>query len=244
MFHRQRDAIVAIHHQLQARRKRANITDLSVQINEIISEHIGTVPNEKLTGTRQFDISKIDFDLLRREFANSKHKNTLLKDIEELIKERIAQMMEANPSRINFYEEYQRIIKEYNQEQNRASIEQTFMDLMRLSQSLDSEEKRYIAEGFSTDEELSLYDLLFKSDLSKAEIASLKKFSVELLETVKAKIAELHNWREKEEPRNAIDILIRDSLWQGMPESYSDSQLNEYRRRVFEYFYERYPIVA
>lgn len=241
---KQRDAIVAIHHQLQARRKRANITDLSVQINEIISEHIGTVPNEKLTGTRQFDISKIDFDLLRREFANSKHKNTLLKDIEELIKERIAQMMEANPSRINFYEEYQRIIKEYNQEQNRASIEQTFMDLMRLSQSLDSEEKRYIAEGFSTDEELSLYDLLFKSDLSKAEIASLKKFSVELLETVKAKIAELHNWREKEEPRNAIDILIRDSLWQGMPESYSDSQLNEYRRRVFEYFYERYPIVA
>ena len=121
-----------------------------------------------MTGTRQFDISKIDFDLLRREFANSKHKNTLLKDIEELIKERIAQMMEANPSRINFYEEYQRIIKEYNQEQNRASIEQTFMDLMRLSQSLDSEEKRYIAEGFSTDEELSLYDLLSKANLSKA----------------------------------------------------------------------------
>lgn len=241
---KQRDAIVAIYHQLQARRKRANITDLSVQINRIVSEYIGTNPDEKLTGTRQFDISKIDFDLLQREFAKTKHKNTLLKDIEELLKERIAQMMAANPSRINFYEEYQRIIKEYNQEQNRASIEQTFMDLMRLSQSLNTEEKRYIAEGFTTDEELSLYDLLFKNDLSKSEIDSLKKFSVELLETVKAKIAELHNWREKEEPRNIIDILIRDTLWQGMPESYSDTQLNEYRRRVFEYFYERYPIVA
>lgn len=241
---KQRDAIIAIHHQLQKRRKQADTTELSVQINEIVSEYIGTDPDSQLSGTRQFDISKIDFDLLRREFEKVQRKNTLIKDIEELLKARIQQLMEANPGRVNFYEEYQRIIQEYNAEQNRASIEKTFMELMQLSQSLDAEEKRYIKEGFSTDEELSFYDLLFSDTLDKQEIAKLKKFSVELLDKVKAKIAELHNWREKEEPRSMVDVLIRDLLYEGMPLSYSDEQLCDYRRKVFEYFYERYPMIA
>jgi len=34
---------------------------------------------------RRFDISAIDFDLLRREFAKVKKKNLGMKDLEELI---------------------------------------------------------------------------------------------------------------------------------------------------------------
>ena len=34
--------------------------------------------------SRRFDISKIDFDLLRREFAKAKKKNLVIKDIAEL----------------------------------------------------------------------------------------------------------------------------------------------------------------
>ena len=76
--------------------------------------------------SRRFDISGIDFELLRREFAKSKEKNLMLKDIQDLLQERIAQMLAQNPSRINFYEKYQEIIHDYNQEQNRATIERTF----------------------------------------------------------------------------------------------------------------------
>lgn len=46
-----------------------------------------------------------------------------MKDIQDLLQERIARMVSANPSRINFYEKYQEIIHNYNAEQNRASIE-------------------------------------------------------------------------------------------------------------------------
>lgn len=63
-----------------------------------------------------------------------------MKDIQELLHERIAQMMAANPSRINFYEKYQEIIHNYNAEQNRASIERTFEDLIHLTEELSEEE--------------------------------------------------------------------------------------------------------
>lgn len=75
-------------------------------------------------------------------------------------------MLKENPSRVDYYERYQKIIEEYNQEQDRANIEKTFMDLMDLANSMNEEEQRYVREGFSSDEELSLYDLLFNENLS------------------------------------------------------------------------------
>ena len=71
--------------------------------------------------------------------------------------------------------QYQQIIIEYNNEQNRATIEKTFMELMNLANSLDKEEQRYVREGFDSDEELSLYDMLFRDDLSKADIKKIKR---------------------------------------------------------------------
>lgn len=239
-----KNAIIAIYDQLQAKRKSADITDLSVAIHNIISDEVGTKPDGNLTGTRQFDISKIDFDLLRKEFAKMKHQNLVLKDIDELIKQRIEAMLRNNPNRINFYEEYQRIIQEYNAEQDRASIEKTFMALIDLSKSLDQEEKRFVREGFTDDEQLTIYDLLFKENISKSDIDKLKKVSVDLLVMVKNRIATLHNWREKETTTAIIGQLIHDTLYQELPESYDISEIEPYSKKLYEYIYERYPIVA
>lgn len=239
-----KNAIIAIYDQLQAKRKSADITDLSVAIHNIISDEVGTKPDGNLTGTRQFDISKIDFDLLRKEFAKMKHQNLVLKDIDELIKQRIEAMLRNNPNRINFYEEYQRIIQEYNAEQDRASIEKTFMALIDLSKSLDKEEKRFVREGFTDDEQLTIYDLLFKENISKSDIDKLKKVSVDLLVMVKNRIATLHNWREKATTTAIIGQLIHDTLYQELPESYDISEIEPYSKKLYEYIYERYPIVA
>ena len=182
----QKDAIEAIYKELQKKRKHADITDLSVTINEIVNEHLemeNLHPSE--LNSRRFDISGINFDLLRSEFARSKEKNLLMKDIQDLLNERIAQMLAVNPSRINFYERYQQIIKDYNQEQNRATIEKTFEELMKLSHDLTEEEKRYVREGFENDEQLSMYDVLFKEDLSKDDIKKLKEVAADLLAKIK-----------------------------------------------------------
>ena len=243
--HREYEAIAAIYSELQKKCKHVDNTDLMVQINAIINEYVRIdEPKEGLTPSRQFDISGIDFDLLRREFARVKRKNLVMKDLEEVIQQKLAMLLFSNPDRINYYERYQEIITDYNSEQDRATIEKTFMDLMDLAKSLDQEEQRYVREGFTSDEELSLYDMLFRDDLSKSDIKKIKDVASTLLQKVKAKIAELDHWTDKQETKAAVDNLIRDTLWEELPESYDEISISEYRQRIYEYVFTRYKDVA
>jgi type I restriction enzyme R subunit len=243
---RQKDAIEAIYKELQKKRKHADITDLSVAINEIVNEHlqIDTTIVAEPGVSRRFDISGINFDVLRREFAKSKEKNLILKDIQELLQERIAQMLSQNPRRVNFYEKYQEIIHEYNQEQNQVNIEQTFEELMQLSTQLTEEEKRYVREGFENDEQLSMYDLLMKDNLSKEDIKKLKKVAVDLLAKIKDLIKTMDHPFDKRETKATIIIAIRDTLWSELPESYSDESINYYKDAVYNYVSQRYGMMA
>jgi len=240
----QYEAVAAIYAQLQKKRKHVDTTDLMVQINGIINDYVQIEAAEQgITASRQFDISGIDFELLQREFAKSKRKNLVMRDLEALIQERIASLLFSNPNRINYYEQYQKIIEAYNQEQDRSAIEKTFMDLMDLASSMSQEQQRYVREGFSSDEELSVYDMLFRDDLSKADIKKIKEVAVSLLAKVKEKIAQLDHWTDKQETRAMVDVLIRDTLLE-LPESYSDESITYYRQQIYEYVYTRYPDVA
>lgn len=56
------EAIVAIFHELQKKRKSASNVELMVEINSIISEYVQVdVPGEGIEPSRQFDIIRIDF---------------------------------------------------------------------------------------------------------------------------------------------------------------------------------------
>ena len=240
------EAVVAIYAELQKKRKRVNTMDLMVQINAIISdyveiEHIPLKVGEK---PRRFDISKIDFDLLRREFARIKKKNLVLKDLEEVIQQKLDRLLFTNPNRIDYYERYRQIIEAYNNEQDRATIEKTFMELMDLANKMNQEEQRYVREGFSSDEELSLYDMLFRKELSANDIKKLKEVAAGLLQKIKSKIAELDHWTDKQETKAAVDNLIRDTLWAELPECYDEVSISMYRQQIYEYVYTRYKEVA
>ena len=236
----------AIYAELQKKRKHVNTTDLMVQINAIISSYVEIqhMPSMVREEPRRFDISAIDFDLLRREFAKVKKKNLVLKDLEELIQMKLDRMLFTNPERINYYERYQQIIDDYNSEQDRATIEKTFMDLMDLANSMNQEEQRYVREGFANDEELSFYDMLFREDLSKNDIKKLKEVAATLLQKIKTKISELDHWTDKQETKAAVDNLIRDTLWAELPECYDEVSISMYRQQIYEYVYTRYKEVA
>ena len=239
------EAIAAIYAELQKKRKHTDITDLMVEINGIINEYVQMEePAAGITPSRRFDISKIDFDKLRSEFARVKKKNLVMKDLQEIIQKKLDRMMFINPERVNYYERYRRIIEDYNSEMDQATIEKTFMELLALAKSMDNEEQRYVREGFSSDEELSMFDMLFRDDLTKSEIKKLKEISVELLRKIKEKIAELDHWTDKQETKAAVDNLIRDTLWAELPESYTELQISEYRQRIYEYVFTRYKDAA
>ena len=157
-----------------------------------------------------------------------------------MIRMRLDALLFANPDRMNYYERYQEIITSYNSEQDRATIEKTFMDLMDLASSMDQEQQRYVREGFESDEELSLYDMLFSENLSKQDIKAIKAVASGLLKKIKAKIAELDHWTDKQETKATIDNLIRDTLWAELPECYDEISISSYRQKIYEYVYTRY----
>ena len=65
---------------LQLKRKHADNTDLMVKINRIISENLTLEPTAGSGDSKQFAISRVDFDLLRQEFAKAAYKNLDIKD--------------------------------------------------------------------------------------------------------------------------------------------------------------------
>ena len=239
---KQIDAVLAIFREMKKKRKHIDTTDLMVEINHIINENI-EIEHTGDAQSRQFDISQIDFDLLAAEFARVKRKNLLIKDLEELVQDRLSKMMAVNSSRVDYYTRYMGIIEAYNSEQDRSTIERTFMDLMNLAQSMSEEQQRYVREGFSNDEELSIYDLLFSENLSKADITKIKKMSIDLLQKIKERIGQMDHWTDKQETRAAVDVLIRNVLYEEIPDSMFE-KLDVYRRAIFEHVFTHYGQVA
>lgn len=241
-----KNAISAIYDQLQEKRGHADNSALMAHINQIVSEYVLVVRygGEGADERKKFDISSIDFDRLRREFERVQNKNLLLKDLKELVEQRLANMLACNPLRIDYYQRYQDIVDEYNKDNKKDEIAIVFENLMKLVSELDEEQKRYVREGFDNDEELSLFDHLCDGqELSKEDIKKLKSLAQQMLMKIKAQIHVLDHWRDKEETQSIVSILIRDLLWAGLPESYSDVDIQVQWQTIYEYIYNTYPAV-
>lgn len=239
-----KNAISAVYDQLQDKRIHADNSALMSHINQIVSEYVSVIkPTEaSIVESKKFDISKIDFDRLRKEFERVQNKNLLLKDLQVIIEQRLAQMLRNNPLRIDYYQRYQEIVEEYNKDNKKDEIAIIFENLIKLVNEMDEEQKRYVKEGFDSDEELSIYDLLISGQtLSKEEIKEVKKLAQEMLVKIKARIHELDHWRDKEETQSIISVMIRDLLWENLPESYNDNAIAVYKQTLYEYVYNTYP---
>ena len=78
----------------------------------------------------------------------------------------------------------------------------------------------------------------------RGDIQKIKQAAIELLQKVKARIPDLDLWTDKQETKAAIDNLIRDTLWNGLPECCDELSISGYRQRIYEYFYTRYKDAA
>ena len=244
-----RDAIDIIYKSLQSDREQADITDIIRQLHGIVDNAIQTrsaVNEPKPENGNVYDISKIDFERLRKEFEKSDCKRTTVQNLKDVIDQKLNKLLLQNPLRTDFQEHYEKLVKEYNQEKNRITIEQTFAALMKLIGDMDEEESRAMREQL-TEETLVLFDLLRKPDLSKKETDRIKKVAVELLETLKAERLKIANWRDKEATRDAVKQQIYDFLYDektGLPvDDYNDDEIRNLTENVFWHVYRAYPTV-
>ena len=74
--------------------------------------------------------------------------------------------------------------------------------------------------------------------------AETEEWREKMLDKVKEKIAQLDHWTDKQETKAVVDTLIRDTLWNELPECYDDLSISRYRQQIYEYVYTRYPDVA
>ena len=245
------DTIAAIHRMLKPKRRDVDTTDLMVTINAIISDHIGMKESlgqtEDAVGSAyitRIDISAINFNILRKEFTRVKHKNLLFNDLGDFIERSLDRLVAANPNRRDYYERYRQIIEDYNSGKDRTNIEKTFEALIQLVKELTEEESRYIREGFTTDDELAIFDLLTRGNPNKADIKKVKATATEMYTKITEAISKMDHWTDKDETTAEIQNLIRDILWRELPESYDEQQIEVCRGDVFEFVYTRFGYMA
>lgn len=245
-YRKQYSAINIIYKSLQKDRDQADISDIIKQLHEVIDESIVVTSNKAKVPSKPYDISKINFERLRAEFEKAKTKNTTVQSLKAIIEQKLAKLIQRNPLRTNFQEHYENIISDYNKEKDRQSIEATFEALMKFMKGLDEEESRAIREGLD-EEILAIYDLLIKPDLKPQEIQKIKKVAKELLKTLKEKLKKLYKWQDKEPTRDAVNVLIKNFLWDdktGLPvDCYTQLDVNKKTEAVFYHVYRAYPTV-
>jgi type I restriction enzyme, R subunit len=132
------DNIEAIYKKLTERRDTADVTELLKELHRIVNEAILThVPGDDQTDGLTFDLSKIDLEKLRDEFAKKvRRKATALQDIRDLVEQKLAEMLARNPMRMDYQIKYEEIVADYNREKDRTTIEETFRRLVELVNSL------------------------------------------------------------------------------------------------------------
>ena len=143
------DNIEAIYKKMTERRDTADVTELLKELHRIVNEAIRTqAPGDDQAEGLTFDLSQIDMEKLRDEFAKKvRHKATALQDIREIVEQKLDEMLARNPMRMDYQQKYEEIVDDYNREKDRVNIEKTFQRLMELMDELDAEQKRAVEEG-------------------------------------------------------------------------------------------------
>ncbi len=217
------------------------MTEVLKALHRIVNEAIrAATPGEDHAEGLTVDLSRIDFAKLRDEFARKvRRKHAALQDIREVVERKLAQMLAQNPMRMDYYKKYQEIIADYNREKDRATVEETFAKLVALANSLDVEQRRAAEEGLS-DDELALFDLLFKDNISKADRERLKQASKTLLSSLRELLRPIQDWTQKTATQAEVKVFILDNLYRSLPRPpFTDGETEEIAARVYDYVWQR-----
>jgi len=225
--------------------EQANIDEVTQKISELLDESL-VVNNAEKFAIREhqaeykivqkgktWDLSKIDFDKLREDFGEAKYKNIEIADLHVFIEDKLRRMMEQNHTRVDFAQKLQEIVDRYNS--GGSSTENYYEDLVRFTQEMKEEDSRHIREGL-TENELELFDLIKKDNLTKDEEQKVKLAAKDLL----IRLLEEHpkvlvqDWWKDGQTQRAVRNAIEEVLDRDLPDSYDRATFIKKVDNVFE----------
>lgn len=245
-YYLRHDNIEAIYKKLNEQRDTADVTSVLKELHKIINEAIRTqAPGADQAEGLKVDLSQIDFDKLQEEFAKKvRHKRKALHDIRDIVEQKLAEMMARNPMRMDYYKKYQNIIADYNREKDRATVEETFANLTHLVAEMDDEAQRHVREGL-TEEELAIFDILTKENISKAARERVKQASKGLLTTLKEQLATMPAWTKNTTTQADVKVLILDALYASLPRPpFTDEEAEALAERLYGFVWQQSEMAA
>jgi type I restriction enzyme R subunit len=114
-----------------------------------------------------------------------------------------------------------------------------FDKLLNFAKELNKEEQRKISEKLSSEQELTLFDLLYKPDLTNKEKNQVKAAAKDLLEVLKKEKLVL-DWRKRQQARADVLHTIHTVLDKELPRSYTPEIFNQKCDFIYQHVYDSY----
>jgi type I restriction enzyme R subunit len=217
-----------------------DISHIMQGIQDLLDESIAAEPfkiRQPTLGYGQIDLSKINFEALRKRFEDKKPSNTDVERLKAAVRAQLERMVRLNPTRADYLEKFQALIESYNS--GSRNIEEVFKELLALSTVLTEEQTRHVRENLS-EEELTILDILTRPapEMSTEEREEVKKVAHHLLEKLHKLL--VLGWRQKISTRARVKIEIENALDEGLPRAYSKEIYEAKCAAVFEHVYQSY----
>ncbi len=217
-----------------------DISHIMQGIQDLLDESIAAEPfkiRQAASDYAQIDLSKINFEALRKRFENKKPSNTDVERLKAAVRAQLERMVRLNPTRADYLAKFQELIEGYNS--GSRNIEEIFKELLALSQILTDEQTRHVREHLS-EEELTIFDILTRPapELTTEEREEVKKVAHQLLEKLHKLL--VLGWRQKVSTRARVKMEIENVLDEGLPRAYSKDLYEAKCSAVFEHVYQSY----
>ncbi|NNM69009.1 MAG: type I restriction endonuclease subunit R [Gallionella sp.] len=217
-----------------------DISHIMQGIQSLLDESIAAEPftiQQRTANYGQIDLSKINFEALRKRFENKKPSNTDVERLKAAVRAQLERMVRLNPTRADYLVKFQELIEGYNS--GSRNIEEIFKELLALSTVLTEEQTRHVRENLS-EEELTILDILTRPapQLTTEERNEVKKVAHHLLEKLHKLL--VLGWRQKISTRARVKIEIENALDEGLPRAYSKDIYEAKCSAIFEHVYQSY----
>jgi type I restriction enzyme, R subunit len=227
--------------------ERTDIDAVSLKISELLDQSVvadDQNPNENLDQYKYtltqagkiWDLSKVNFEQLKTEFKDKSYKNIEIADLRSFMEDKLNKMLQQNTTRADFARRLQEIIDRYNS--GGASTENYYVALVDFAENLQQESERHVREGL-TEDELELFDLLKKDQMTMEETQKVKLAAKSLLErllSTQPKVL-VQDWYKNDQTQRQVKSTVETVLDQNLPESYDRAIFKAKCDNVFDLIY-------
>ena len=214
-----------------------NIDNVLDKVEDLLDKSIESFKIKEIKD-KIYDLSLIDFDLLKKRFEKEPNKRTEVEKLKNSLNNKISAMVKVNKTRINYLEKLNKMIDEYNN--GAASVEEIFKKLLDLVNEIKLEETRFVKEELSDEKELAIFDLLItnpKPDLTEKEIKLVKSAARSLYDKLLTGLLVI-DWRKKQSAKSKVKVNIEKVLDEGLPSSYDKTMFDDKCNTVYDYVWE------